>query len=276
MHYFFSGNHQESAYILDNFSIKPAAAYSVRKLSKNSQYAIRVRRSSDNEQQDIGFNGVDLDTAALAAFCPSGTGHTVTWYDQSGNVGRNLSQGTAERQPTNISDGSVALSGNRPSIYMSGPTVASAERDWLVSNAFTVAQPIIICAVERVKNISGIYRWVLDTTDGRFAFLYAGDPPLIQLYAGSSSSGTQAFVNDTIAVHSVIANGANSSVYYNGAFKGTVNPGTNSLVGVTLGANWVFTATQESYFSELIIYNSPSMEIKNIIEQSQMKYFGIV
>ena len=60
--------------ILDEYS-GAAAAYSVRRLSSTyTDGLIRVRRSSDDAEQDIGFdaNG-DLDTTALLAFVQSGS-----------------------------------------------------------------------------------------------------------------------------------------------------------------------------------------------------------
>lgn len=56
------------AYLLDQFG-GAAAAYSLRRLS--SSYggpAIRVRRSLDNAEQDIGFQGKDLDEPSLMNF----------------------------------------------------------------------------------------------------------------------------------------------------------------------------------------------------------------
>ena len=52
--------------ILDQLSVAPAGAYSLRKLrSAYTGSAIRVRRSLDNAEADIGFDGTDLDTTAL-------------------------------------------------------------------------------------------------------------------------------------------------------------------------------------------------------------------
>jgi len=70
------------------------AGYSVRKL--RTAYAgscLRVQRSSDSTEQDIGFDGAGyLDTASMLTFCGANNGHVVTWYDQSGN-GYNLTGG---------------------------------------------------------------------------------------------------------------------------------------------------------------------------------------
>ena len=68
-----------TALLLD--SVTAYAAWSLRKLSSVHTYAIRVRRSSDNAEQDIGFaNGV-LDTSSLLTFCGAGSGYIVKKYD---------------------------------------------------------------------------------------------------------------------------------------------------------------------------------------------------
>ena len=80
--------------LLDTYP-NAAAAYSLRKLrAAYTGNAIKVRRSSDNTEQDIGFSGANLDTTALTTFCGSGNGFVTTWYDQSGNS-RNVLQSTA-------------------------------------------------------------------------------------------------------------------------------------------------------------------------------------
>jgi hypothetical protein len=92
--------------LLDLFP-NAAAAYSLRKLrTAYSGSAIRVRRSSDNTEQDIGFVGNNLDTASLLTFCGAGNGFVTTWYDQSGN-GNNATQSTAGNQPIIVSSGAI-------------------------------------------------------------------------------------------------------------------------------------------------------------------------
>lgn len=82
-----------------------AVAYSLRKLrTAYTGNAIRVRRSVDNAEQDIGFIGNDLDTASLLTFCGAGNGFVTTWYDQS-TTGVNLTQITASIQPAIVRNG---------------------------------------------------------------------------------------------------------------------------------------------------------------------------
>jgi len=91
-----------------------AAAYSVRKLrTAYTGNAIRVRRSSDNAEQNIGFVAGNLDTTALTTFCSGTNGFVTTWYDQSGN-GNDATQSTAANQPQIVSSGSVINVNSKP------------------------------------------------------------------------------------------------------------------------------------------------------------------
>jgi hypothetical protein len=90
--------------LLDTYS-GAAAAYSLRLLrSAYTGDAIRVRRASDNTEQDIGFVDNELDTSALTTFCSGTDGFVETWYDQSGN-GNDATQATATNQPQIVNGG---------------------------------------------------------------------------------------------------------------------------------------------------------------------------
>jgi hypothetical protein len=59
------------------------AAYSLRKLrTAYTGNAIRVRRTTDNVEQDIGFSGVDFDLAAFNSFINAGAGMITKVYNQ--------------------------------------------------------------------------------------------------------------------------------------------------------------------------------------------------
>jgi hypothetical protein len=84
--------------ILDGIS-NVAAAYSLRQLrSAYSGPAVRVRRSSDSTEQDIGFVAGEFDSSAFSSFVGGGTGYVKTWYDQSGHA-RDAAQATTGSQP---------------------------------------------------------------------------------------------------------------------------------------------------------------------------------
>ena len=101
-------------------SVPLSAAYSLRLLSTGyAGNAIQVRRSSDNATQDVGFtaNG-DLDTASLKTFTGINNAFVVTWYDQSGNS-THLTQATAARQPSIVTNGVVNRANGLPVIKFS-------------------------------------------------------------------------------------------------------------------------------------------------------------
>jgi len=60
--------------------------------------AIRVRRSSDNAEQDIGFSGNGLDTSSLLSFADGSDAYIKTWYDQKGNSNNNMTISSATSQ----------------------------------------------------------------------------------------------------------------------------------------------------------------------------------
>jgi hypothetical protein len=79
---------------------------------------IRVRRSSDNAESDIGFNGIDLDTAALLSFVGAGDGLVTTWYSQSGFF--NLTQTSSASQPAIVLGGVLQTLNGKPCIKFDG------------------------------------------------------------------------------------------------------------------------------------------------------------
>jgi hypothetical protein len=129
-----------------------AAAYSLR-IPAGSTYSgplVRVRRSSDNAEQDIAAllvadaNGNKwLDTVALLAFVGSGSGFVTTWYDQSG-FGRHLTQTTAANQPSIVTAGAVVTENGRPVLQFDGlndalSSAAGVANTTMANRAFTMA-----------------------------------------------------------------------------------------------------------------------------------------
>jgi hypothetical protein len=84
--------------------------------------AIRVQRSSDSAQQDIGFVGTELDTGSLTSFVGVGTGTVVTWYDQSGN-GYNVSVFSPAGTADIIVSGVLKTLNGKPALYFDGTKV---------------------------------------------------------------------------------------------------------------------------------------------------------
>lgn len=105
---------------LDAFAT-PHRAHSFRRLlTSYTGPAIKVRRSTDNVEYDIGFTPEgDLDQSDLLAKIGSASAYIVTWYDQSGN-GRHLTQATAAAQPQIVNAGVVVVRGSKPACRLDG------------------------------------------------------------------------------------------------------------------------------------------------------------
>lgn len=104
---------------LDAYTSGMVSAHSVirRLLTSYVGSLVRIRRSSDNAEQDIGVTvaGV-LDTAAITTFVGANSAYVTTVYDQSGN-GRNYTQATAARQPRIVNAGTLDTNSGRPAIF---------------------------------------------------------------------------------------------------------------------------------------------------------------
>ena len=136
-----------TSYLLDNYG-GASTAYSLRKLSSTyTGSAIRVRRSSDNTEQNIGFDASgNLDTTTLLSFVGSGDGFVTTWYDQSGNV-NNMMQANANQQPKIVLSGVVNTTNSKPSIRF--------QNSGLYNTQPTFSAPISIFSVINNNSTSG-------------------------------------------------------------------------------------------------------------------------
>ncbi len=80
-----------------------AAAYSLRDIGAMNGRVVRVRRDSDDAEEDFSAN--QIASGALENFVGSGNdGFVSIWYDQSGN-GFDMTQGSATLQPFIIQNG---------------------------------------------------------------------------------------------------------------------------------------------------------------------------
>jgi hypothetical protein len=106
--------------LLDTY-INSLTAYSTVKIS--SSYLgnlLRVRRSSDNQELDIPYNGSNvLDETILASFVGANDAYVTKWYDQSGN-GFDQSQVQALYQPKIVNAGTILKENGRVNVLFDG------------------------------------------------------------------------------------------------------------------------------------------------------------
>jgi hypothetical protein len=257
--------------ILDEFT-GAAAAYSVRKLSGTySGDALRVRRSSDDAEQDIGFNGSnELDTAALLAFVGTGgsdNGFVSKWYDQSGNT-RDVIQADASEQPKIVSAGSVVTTDNtKPALEFDGVD------DYLQNTAITSSTPTTYFLTAKADRTGVIQRFTDGGVSGstRHSIYQNGD---FKYFAGANLTGATEDTNENI--HYFLANGASSQAAINGGTAAAGNAGTATLNGLTLAARWDGAAQWgDVMIQELIVYSSNQSANRSNIESNINTHFSI-
>jgi len=230
-----------------------AAAYSLRQLSSDYDgFAIRVRRSSDNTETNIGFdNSGNLDTVTLLNFCGVGNGFVTTWYDQSGN-GRNATQTTAASQPQIVSAGLVILNNTKPSIQfgVSGQTQ-------LVSSTFSQTAPIR-AFVNLKYNTTSSAGFAFDGLVVNQFRIYNETSTKLTFYAGG---GEPTYVDATGVLDKnylvdVLSETANSRFQVNNISATNATGSTVTKTGVRLGANSVNFGTFRGFITEYVEYNS--------------------
>ena len=286
-----------SSLLLDQYGTNALVAYSLRKLSSSySGSAIRVRRTNDNAELDIGFdsNG-ELDSSAIISFVGTGNnGHIAVWYDQSGN-GHNGTGTTANRQPL-IAESSGPLF--PPQIITSNGKPSATNISGLtyflrITTIPLTSQPFTFFEVYRDITVSGGGITTFDKTlfegisnsskpSNRVKSIHQNIPkqPKFQTFdtSGSAqmttSTGTP---NDTnLHVYTKMIDGA-STVFRTdqNALAITGTP----LSGAAFGGTAPFTQetvelSQKVYLSEFIIYSADKTSEFTGIEDNMQTYYS--
>jgi hypothetical protein len=105
-----------------------ALAFSTRKVATAYRGAcMRVRRTSDNREQDIGFVQTDLDWESLLTFAAGFDCFVSAWYDQSGRQ-RHATQTDPLLQPQIVRNGKVVMdtTTNQISVRFNGAYLVTA------------------------------------------------------------------------------------------------------------------------------------------------------
>ena len=132
-------------------------AYSVRKLrTAYTGSCLRVRRSSDNAETNIGFSSGVLDTTTLTTFVGANNGFITTWYDQSGNA-RNQTQITTANQPQIVSSGSVIVVNSKPAYSLNGTSQYLNLSAAVVGSNLSIIQVFKINDNSFITNFGGSY-----------------------------------------------------------------------------------------------------------------------
>lgn len=243
--------------ILDGIS-NVAAAYSLRKLrSAYSGSAVRVRRSSDSTEQDIGFaSDGEFDSAAFSAFVGGGTGYVKTWYDQSGN-GRDATQTTAGRQPQLVlsvfnSKTVIRASSASSHFLVATNAIPNTIANTIFSVSATSANQIAGAALVKFgENAAGKRRSHIVWDPGSLSAKYYFSGYAANISSSISASSTQ------LIFSTVTRSDGNTTVYTNGINRAS---GSLSLSSYTDSDLYIFSTSPSSEFlmgdiAEIIVFN---------------------
>jgi len=260
--------------LLDDYG-GAAAAYSLRRLS--STYTgplIRVRRASDNAEQDISADiEGNLNTGALAAFCSGTDGFVKTWYCQSGN-GNDATQTTAANQPK-IYDSStgVVLENGEPALEFDGTsdqlsasvTIGSAA----ASTSFVVVNPDTISPNKRIYNMhDGATGDERNSSFVNSQFnIYDGTNGLT---TGTTVAGTQYLITSRFVT-------GDGTIHANGTLQGTSASITQKAVNtLSIGKQDVgATFYLDGNMQEFVLYASDQSSNRSGIETNINDFYNI-
>jgi hypothetical protein len=268
---------QESQpYLLDSY---PAtAAFSVRKLSSTATLCMRVRRSSDNAEQDIGFVGNDLDTASLLSFVGAGNGFVVRWYDQQGS--NNVVQTSSASQPRIVSSGVLDVKngiaaprfdGSNDSLIKSSLTINANNISFFSVSASNVLNSVGTIH-SQMSNLTSTIRTFCDTRNTSNQNLFITNTSSVNFAAAMSTARNN--TNQRL-LSSFIDGSNNMSAFDNAATGGTATyTGSVNNDGLYLGVQAAVTWLN-GHIQEFIAFNTNESANRTAIETNINTYYGI-
>lgn len=245
-----------------------AAAYSVRKLrAAYTGSAIRVRRSSDNAEQDIGFSSGNLDTAALLSFVGTGVldnGFVTTWYDQSGNA-NNATQTTAINQPQIVSAGVVITNAGKPCLQLDNINDS-------LRTSLTINRPYTISA-QFLQFDTSISR-MLQSNSAPNALITSTRPANTVYTDGNVVSNSYASPNQNVIISLIVSTSSTTKFFYNTNNIATASPASGNFGQLCFG----FVANNEAgngQIKETIVWASDQSSNNTGIQTNMNSYYGI-
>jgi hypothetical protein len=240
--------------LLDTYT-GAAVAYSLRQLrTAYTGAAIRVRRSSDNAEQDINFIGGDLDTASLLTFCGASNGFITTWYDQSTNA-NNATQATAASQAQIVSSGAVITDPNTSKIS----TTWTTDNYSLTTSISPNTRYLSIGVINRTANninIASLGTGAFGGVNGQQPLLWVATTGALR----SDMSSTVTHATNTNTGAFIISSEKNSSDLKTAYINGSALATTATQVAAA-GTNFIYfgrtgTNTTSGRYAEYIYWDS--------------------
>lgn len=259
------------SYLLDTYT-GANTAYSMFKIREAySGSCLRVRRSSDNTEQDIGFVNNYINETSLTSFVGSGDGFVVKWYNQSGggSGALDLVQTTPSNQPQIVTTGTIIKRNGIATIK------APAGKSLVTGSNLLLTTSYSWWFSYEKSSTANQYVLGRDSTNNMYA-----DYGTTQILGYNSTSGNITFAIGTAlsintfrlmnGVINVSGTSLNGSLKANSSLLGSVSK-TISLGGV-VGAYGTtpFSAfrTGDLYFNEFVVWLSDQSSNQSGIESN--------
>jgi hypothetical protein len=274
------------SFLLDQYGSDVIAAYSVRRLSSTyTGNALRVRRESDDEEIDLGFDSDgNLDTSPISTFIvqPGEDGFVSKWYDQSGNS-RDAVQATNSLQFRIVNNRTVVTRNSIPS--MEGTSTSNAMN---ISGIPTTSQPI--CSFEAYANdgipngsIVQLFRGANGagkTVDViRFNYATISNVPKITVFTSDGGLNTNSVPtfsapsDEDIHIVTRIVDTSESLIYLDGISQGPLS--SNPVSAEIGGANQEILGGLNAigFLSEFMLFDSNKSADRVAIEDNMKDYY---
>lgn len=252
---------------LSNFS-GATAAYSLRKIIGGyGGYAIKVRRSSDNTTQDIGFDVYNsLDVVSLMNFVGTGSGYIDTWYDQSGNA-RHATQATTSKQPRIVNAGVLEMQDGKPTVRF----ISANSTSLTLATEVSGINDYHALGVGAIISGSDLYFLAGNTVTRQL--LRLNGTAALAYYGGTSTVNVTIPSTTTFGVFEIDRVGGVAKGYYNG-YEQTFS--SNDSGAMTFGSIGALqnTAFANAYISEVFLYsNTFNTTTRQNVERSLLNYY---
>ena len=218
------------------------AGFSLRLLKSDyTGYCIKVRRSSDDTTQDIGFVDGSLDIDSLLSFVGSGSGYVHTWYNQ-GSENANFVQTTNTKQPRIVNSGNIEADGNKPCMRFLGGQCLSAGNNFGNFPIQTNESYIYSIGVGSITNNYEVFYGKFDNIGGydRRAILTYDNKDQLNMYTQVVANN----IKSTRAIHSFMTynDGINTTVTNNYYYRDGVVMNNAIGFGYTSNLNFLIGA----------------------------------
>lgn len=236
-----------------NIYDQTVGTYSFRLLANDyTGSCIRVRRSNDDAEQDIGFSAGVLDQTALTTFVGANDGFVVKWYDQS-ILRRDASQVNNAQQPQIVTAGVVNTLNGEPCMNLDGTD------DVLLADDLAIPANFMVIMVGSHTNGFGYFTHLDTTNDGieklgfgtSLRFSYMGDDDTVNKTAGAQLLTIFAY-DSTDKIYSI-----NAPETVEAYTAGATSSVTQVALGTRLGGDHA-----ECQYQEVIYWNTQA-EIAN-------------